>query len=320
MKLDRNYVIDCHADTLLKRYFGKILPFLFREQKFHVSKELLLQGEVDIQVFAIFVPPKLEKLGIEVTLDMIALAKQMKKDDFVLIESKTDFNKIKKADESLGMILSMEGAVALERNLELLPLFYELGVRNIGLAWSRKNLFCEGVSFSQTNASGEGLSNHGKDLVEQMETLGMVVDVSHLNRKGYADVVKISGQPFIASHSNAFQLCQVSRNLTDDQLMELGSAEGVVGITFAPGFLTQKTNASINDVIQHIQYITALIGINHVGIGSDFDGIGSTPKGLEDVSKMKDIPPKLETEGFSKQDIAKIMGGNFQRVFNKVWK
>ena len=317
-------MIDCHADTLLKKYSGNMLPFLFggKKQELHVTKDFLIQGGVDIQVFAIFVPPKLEKMSVETTLEMIALAKELEKDNFTLIESKSDFIKLGETKGSLGMILSMEGTVALERNLRLLPIFYELGIRNIGLSWSRKNLFCEGVMFPETNIEGEGLSIHGKELVEQMETLGLLVDVSHLNERGFTDVAKMSSKPFIASHSNSHQLCPVIRNLRDDQLMQIASADGVVGINFCPPFLIQKNpeKASINTVVQHIKYIAELIGVEYVGLGSDFDGIETTPKGLENVSKMKNIPPLLDKEGFSKQDIAKIMGGNFQRVFNRVWK
>ncbi|MFX1283746.1 MAG: dipeptidase [Promethearchaeota archaeon] len=316
-------VIDCHADTLLKKYLEKLIPSQFCREvtEFHVSKDYLIQGGVDVQVFAIFIPQGLEKLGVDITFEMISLAREMEKDGFTLIKSKTTLEKIiNKKENNIGMILSLEGTVVLERNPQLLPIFYELGIRNIGLSWSRKNLFCEGVMFPETNVEGEGLSIYGKELVEHMETLGLVVDVSHLNQKGFSDVTKLSNKPFIASHSNAHKLCPNIRNLSDDQLMQIASADGVVGVNFCTAFLTNKKQASINDIIKHIGYIAELIGVEYVGLGSDFDGIGITPKGLENASKMKNIPPLLEKEGFSEQDIAKILGGNFQRVFNKVWK
>ncbi|MFX0066834.1 MAG: dipeptidase, partial [Candidatus Hermodarchaeota archaeon] len=216
--MSRSLVIDCHADTLLKKYFSGLMRVMFiPEFEYHVSKELLIEGGVDVQVFAIFVPSKVEKLGIEVTLEMISLAKEMEKErEFTLIKSKSDLKKLE--SPTIGMILSMEGAIALERNLKLLPIFYELGVRNIGLVWSRKNLFCEGVRFNGED-DGEGLSFYGEALIEQMESLGMVVDVSHLNKTGFKDVVRLTSLPFIASHSNSFKLCPIKRNLTDEQLM-----------------------------------------------------------------------------------------------------
>jgi membrane dipeptidase len=299
--MSRNLVIDCHADTLLKKHFAEMARLLFNtEQIFQVSKELLLQGDINVQVFALFIPPPLEKFGLEITLELIAQAKEMEnKGDFTLIKSKTDFEDLKVNNNQLGMILSLEGAVTLERRLKILPIFYELGVRNIGLAWSRKNLFAEGSSFTETDIKGEGLSNYGKDLVMQMDSLGMVIDVSHLNVKGFTDVTKLTANPF-----------------------NIASANGVVGINFYCRFLTKNNpeEASIKDVINHIKYIADLTSVNHVGLGSDFDGISMAPKGLENASKIKNIPPLLAKEGFSKHDIAKIMGGNFERVFKKVWK
>lgn len=318
-----NLVIDCHADTLFKKYIENTFGLLAEAKKmeFHVTKEFLIQGGVDVQVFAIFCPTQLEKIGTEASLEMIAIAKDMEKDGFSLIKSINDLKKLEKTNK-IGMILSLEGTIALNRNLRLLPIFYELGVRNIGLSWSRKNLFCEGTGLTQNNEESEGLSVYGKDLIEQLEDLGIIIDISHLNQKGVADVVRMTTKPFIASHSNAYKLCPDDRNLTDEQLMEIASADGVVGMNFYPRFLTQKDpeKTTINDVIRHIKYITNLIGVEYVGLGSDFDGIGITPKGLENASKFKNIPPLLKDEGFSKQDITKIMGGNLQRVFNKVWK
>ena len=322
--MNSNIVIDCHADTLLKQYLGP-LTLTFSEnlmqQENHVTKELLDKGGVDIQVFAIFVPPKLEKLGVEITLEMIALAKEMEKVGFFLIKSKNELAKVKQIKNSTGMVLSMEGTVAFERNLNLLPIFYELGIRNIGLSWSRSNLFCEGTGLYDSMNESRGLTCQGRALVEEMEKLGIIIDISHLNEKGVADVTNITSKPFIASHSNAYNLCPVSRNLKDNQLEEIASANGVIGINFYPRFLSQNPEkVSINNVIEHIIYIAELIGIDHVGLGSDFDGITITPKGLENAGKIKNIPPLLEKNGFSKTEISKIMGCNFQRVFTEVWK
>ena len=316
-----NLVIDAHADTLLKKYLDSITKLIStEEQTYHITKDYLVEGKVDVQVFAMFTPPKLEKLALEITLDMISIAKDMvKKENFLLIETSNDLKNLSKDSTSTGMILSVEGAEAFERNIGVLSLFYELGVRNIGLCWSRPNLFGEGVDFKSKN-KGNGLTKQGKKLVEEMETLGMVVDVAHLNSEGYNDVSDITTKPFIDSHSNAYQLTPVARNLTDDQLEIIASANGVVGINFCPLFLTEDLEkASINDVIKHISYISEKIGVQHIGLGSDFDGIAMTPKGLEDARKIPHIIPLLEKEGFSQKDISMIMGGNFQRVFEKIW-
>ncbi|MFW9779452.1 MAG: dipeptidase, partial [Candidatus Heimdallarchaeota archaeon] len=166
-------------------------------------------------------------------------------------------------------------------------------------------------------------SQQGLELIPVMEDLGIILDVSHLNKPGFEDVVKTSTKPFIASHSNAHKICPIPRNLLDDQIESIASADGVIGINFYNKFLVHgvdPSSASINDVIAHISYVTDLVGVKHVGVGSDFDGISMTPRGLEDVSKMKELPVSLEKEGFGKHDIGKIMGGNLERVFLKIWK
>jgi membrane dipeptidase len=318
-----NLVIDAHADTLLKLYFNDLMRFSSQEKEpLHITKKFLEEGKVNVQVFAMFVPPKLEKIGLDVTLDMIALAKDLAQEEgYTIVTSPTDLDFLSQnKDSSTGMVLSLEGAIAIERNLRLLPLLYELGVRNIGLTWSRNNLFGEGVSF-KAKEGGRGLSKDGIQLLEDMDTLGMLVDVAHLNYKGYKDVAKHVNGPFIDSHSNAYSICSVSRNLTDEQLEMIASAGGVVGINFYPRFLSDKPEkASIDDIIKHINYMADLIGTDHVGLGSDFDGISATPLGLEDARKMKELIPLLEKEGYSKKDVGKILGGNYERVFRKVWQ
>ncbi len=321
--MTKELVIDAHADTLLKKYLETLNRLITTEpQQYHITKENLVEGGIDVQVFAMFTPPKLEKLALEITLEMISIAKDMaKKENFLLIQSSNDLKHLSKDSvQGTGMVLSVEGAEAFERNIKILPLFYELGVRNIGLTWSRTNLFGEGVDF-KTKKEGGGLTKHGEQLVEEMESLGMLIDVAHLNFEGYKDVANLTTKPFIDSHSNAYSVCPVARNLSDEQLEMIASSEGVVGINFAPHFLHQNMyEASIHDVIKHISYISDLIGCQHVGLGSDFVGIAMTPTGLENATKIPQLIPLLEKEGFSKKEITKIMGGNFERVFHTVWK
>jgi membrane dipeptidase len=322
----KGVVIDAHADTLLKTYMIQNFKLLFQDRKptFHVTRKLLEEGGVDVQVLALFVPSGFVKLGIEITLELIYEARKLEKDNFPLIRSKSDYLKLKENRKFPAMVLSMEGAVALERKPELLHVLFELGVRSLALAWSRSNIYAEGVPFVLKESDRiRGLSQQGLELISIMEELGIVLDVSHLNRPGFDDVVKTSTKPFIASHSNAHQLCPVSRNLHNDQIEAIANAGGVIGINFYNKFLVHDVDpskASIDNVIEHIRYITDLVGIHHVGLGSDFDGISMTPQGLENVSKVKYLPPLLEKEGYGKNDIRKIMGENLERIFLKVWK
>jgi membrane dipeptidase len=320
--LNKRIVIDAHADTLLKWHLEALNKLMSTsKQEYHITNELLLEGGVDVQTFAMFTPPKSENIAVEVTLDMIGIAKRMEKEEnFSIIRSITDIDSLNtNKKERVGMILSIEGAEVFERKLDILPLFHELGVRMIGICWSRPNLFGEGVSFEHKK-KGSGLSNQGKELIEDMNNLNMIIDVAHLNFEGYKDVTNHSNKPFIDSHSNAYSICPVSRNLTDEQLEMIASVDGVVGVNFSPSFLSKDLyKASIADVIKHIRYIVEKVGIQHVGLGSDFDGIAMTPKGLENASKMSEIPILLEKDGFSEKDIDQIMGRNFLRVFEKNW-
>jgi membrane dipeptidase len=320
--LNKRLIIDAHADTLLKRYLEPQNRLLSTsKQEYHITKEFLREGGVNVQTFAMFTLPKMEKFAVEVTLEMISIAKKMEKEEgFSLIQSLADIDKVISIENDIiGMILSIEGAEVFERNLNFLPIFYELGVRMIGLCWSRPNLFGEGVSF-KSKKKGRGLSKEGRLLIEEMEDLNMVIDLAHLNLEGYKDVAKYSTKPFIDSHSNAYSICPVSRNLTDDQLEMIASADGVVGVNFSPAFLSKDLyQASITDVISHIRYIANKVGIQHVGLGSDFDGIAMTPKGLENATKMSEIPILLKEDGFSEKDIDKVLGENFLRVLKKNW-
>lgn len=310
--------IDFHCDYLFKKQFAFMSLLSGTSSSYHVSPDLLREGGIKIQTMALFIPPLVEQSSLHLTLKMIGQAYKM--DDFKIIESINDIESIQDTDK-LGMILSIEGALVLERNVDFLPVMYKLGVRAIGLTWSRSNLFADGSKFRRAELPSTGLTYDGKQLIEEMERLGMIVDVSHLDRKSFNDVAKIMDGPFIASHSNAFEICNSPRNLKDEELEALASADGVTGMNFCPSFVNQdKDKASLDDIITHINYIVKKIGIDHVGLGSDFDGITGTPIGLEDASKFKNIPISLEKEGYSKKDIDKIMGENFLRVIKKVWK
>jgi membrane dipeptidase len=141
---NHSLIIDAHADTLLKKYMEPYTRLTSTEEpSYHVTKDYLVEGKIDVQVFAIFIPSIMTKMATDITLEMISIAKIMaKKDDFLLIRSPKDLNNL--SNSTTGMVLSIEGAVVLERNLNLLPIFYDLGIRNIGLCWSRPNLFGEG--------------------------------------------------------------------------------------------------------------------------------------------------------------------------------
>lgn len=316
--------IDCHCDTLLKKFYNQQgVKSKDNSEEFQATSDLLLEGGMDVQVAAIWIPTTFAKFGLDIALEMFGiLYEDVQKDaNLFLIKNKSGFSKVQEKTK-LGYILGLEGAEPLGNNLKFLPAFYELGIRLITLTWSRRNMFGEGVQKDVGIDEGEGLSQLGKQLVMAMNELGIVLDVSHLNRKGFQDVVKHSKSPFIASHSCAYSLVEHERNLSDEQIKLIAESDGCIGVTFVPEFLVpnpKKEPATIDHIIEHIKYMVDLVGIDYVGLGSDFDGIDGSPIGLENASKFKELPPYLKEKGFSKNDIDKIMGENWHRVFRAAW-
>jgi membrane dipeptidase len=337
--------IDCHADTLLKKWLEEHRMRMvsaeftgeFRDE-YHATTDLLLAGGIDVQVTATWAPVGFETSGLEIVLEKFGIlhAEVQNNPNVFQIKHKSDFAKVQDKNK-LGYIFAIEGAVPLGNNLKLLPALYELGVRVITLVWSRKNMFAEGVYLPGFGASGisaseaqkgddlergEGLSELGKQLVVMMNELGIVIDASHLNRKGFQDVAKYSKAPFIASHSCAFSLNNHQRNLSDKQIKQIAAAGGCIGINFSQEFLVadpKNEPATIDDVVEHMVYIAELVGVDYVSLGSDFDGIDQGPVGLENAKKFKDIPPRLKDKGYSNKDIDKFMGENWHRVFREIW-
>ena len=170
-----------------------------------------------------------------------------------------------------------------------------------------------------------GLTDFGKSVIKEMNQLGMIVDVSHSSDKTTWDVLEISTEPIIASHSSAQAICGHPRNLNDDLIKAISEAGGVICVNFCPEFLdeefwkgTRTEPPTLDKVMEHIEHIAKIGGIESVGIGSDYDGMGPAPQDLEDVSKLPNITKELVKRGYKEDDIAKIMGGNFLRVFEKV--
>jgi membrane dipeptidase len=233
--------------------------------------------------------------------------------DFVPVTSYSDIVEAKKKGKVAGM-LSIEGADIIEDRIELLGVFHRLGVRMVGLVHSLRNQLADGVTDRRT---GGRLSALGLEAIHELDRLGMIIDVSHLNDEGFWDVLENTKNPIIASHSNARAICSHPRNMTDEMIEALAKNGGVMGMNFAPSFV-HPTNATLGGLVNHIDHIVELVGPDHVGLGSDFDGIPSTPKGLEDASKMPGITHELLTRGYCKEDVEKILGGNHLRLFKKV--
>jgi membrane dipeptidase len=220
---------------------------------------------------------------------------------------------------SMAVLLHIEGAEAVRKDLYNLSDLYDKGLRSIGITWSRPNAFGYGVPFGYPLSPDQGprLTDEGGELVRACNAMGIVVDLAHLNAKGFSDVANISTKPLVVSHSNVHALCACSRNLLDWQLDAVKASEGIIGVNFEPSFLRpdgkNDAPATLAMLADHIDYIVKRVGAEHVGLGSDFDGAG-TPEGLSDASMLPNLWDELERRGYDQVTMSKIASGNWLRV------
>jgi membrane dipeptidase len=365
-------VVDMHCDTISRFMAGEDL----RQDlpKGHLDIPKLKRGVVDLQVFACYAPPpanEAEKAAsakgairqIEAVHRLIA----QNPDDLELVKTTEDFGRLRNNGKT-GVLIGIEGGYAIENDLDLLRSFFRSGVRIMTLThWTHTDW---------ADASGDpapvfnGLTEFGRSVVAEMNTLGMIIDVSHAADKTFYDVLAASKAPVVASHSCCRALADHFRNLTDDMLKALAKNNGVAGINFSTGFLNtardkkgqafweetarryglpldyrqaeksdpdkknkgwaefQKGLAALNKtlpvvdvktVVDHIDHVVQVTGdADHVGLGSDFDGISETPAGLENTGRLPAITDELVRRGYKESDIRKILGGNFLRVWADV--
>ncbi|MGB9594640.1 MAG: dipeptidase [Candidatus Poribacteria bacterium] len=319
-------ICDAHCDTA-ERIINEGFNIGERSNTGHVDIPRLIEGKVAVQVFACWVGKPGEQVGY-----YSARAKQMINGlytqfgkNFNIIHPVLNARDIQNAMQKgkISAIIGIEGGQAIEDSLYLLDVFYGLGVRIMTIVWGSTNW----ADASRETAKHNGLTNFGKSVIKEMNNLGMLIDVSHLSDKTAWDVLDTSTDPIIASHSSAKAICGHPRNVNDELIKAISNANGVICVNFCPEFLDEdywkhrKTDPpSINKVIEHIDHIANIGGIDCVGIGSDYDGMGPAPIGLEDVSKLPNIAIKLSERGYKNDDILKIMNGNFLRIFDKVCK
>lgn len=311
------WIADGHCDSIGEYLAGK--RSLREPQSFgHWDLSRAHDAHLGLQFLALYIESEYKPLqaawrGLEL-LEAAHKFIDANPDDVFLIQSKEDILKLGKSDR-IGLLINVEGGEILSESLFMLDLIYRMGVRSIGLTWNQRNAIANGVG--EGSDSG-GLSQFGFKVIDRMNQLGMIIDVSHLNTAGFWDVIQHSGSPIIASHSCAAALCGHPRNLTDEQLRALAENKGLVGINFCQDFLCDNGKASIDDVVRHICHIAEIAGVDTVGFGSDYDGIESTPVGLENVGKYPDLIEKLSQSGFNRIELEKICHGNFARCLMDV--
>ena len=310
-------VIDAHCDTL-----GDVLEgtrtLTERSDQGHVDLPRLRAGGITAQLFACFVP--VEEYHRSATrhamqrLDMLHQAIDSHPHEIILATGAADIRRAK-AEGKIAGILGLEGAEPLGDSIEVLRCFYRLGVRNLGLTWNFRNETADGV---MEGPNARGLSQFGVKVIEECNRLGIIIDVSHLATAGLRDVLQVSQQPIIASHSNARGLFDHYRNLGDAQIEAIVAGGGLIGVTFVNAFLhTPAGDATIEHVLDQIDYLVRTAGADHVILGSDFDG-ATMPRGLEDATCYPALTAGMMARGHSEDSIRKVLGLNFLRVFEQV--
>ena len=302
-------IIDGHADTLVRIIdeggsFGHYCPQL------HLDLPRLSEAGVDLQVMAICAGVR--KAPYSWTQKVIRYWEteyQHLKEQVIWIRSQDDFERWEQ-EERIGIILALEGLEPLEGELSRLEEFYELGIRMFSLTWNWENPFAYGIY----SPSDHGLMALGRKSISLAEEMGMILDLSHLGRKSFIDLLEIARQPVFVSHANVFAIYPHIRNLEQEQIKMIAATGGTIGLTFYPPFIGEG-KVSCRAIIPHLEYILEQGGENCLALGSDFDGIETTPTDIKDVTGLSFFLKTLEDEGFNGQIISKLAGGNLYRFF-----
>lgn len=308
-------VVDGHCDTV-SLLENEEYDFARHNEIGHVDLPRLQAGGVNVQVFALYQEPRFKPVGAMkralILLNKFTKVVENNNDSIVLAK---DYQGIEDAgrEGKIAAILSIEGGDALEGDAEVLDIFYTMGVRALGLTWNNRNCLADGVGEDE---SGGGLTSLGREVVKMCGRKKILIDLAHISKQGFKDTVNLTSGPVIVSHANARKLCSHRRNLTDEQLKLIRDLGGIVGITFYPPFV-RESQATLKDLLNHFAYMADLIGTDHIGIGSDFDGIDETLSPLTDVSKMPLLTEALLSRGFNKEETAKILGRNFLRILKQ---
>ncbi len=349
--------IDSHMDTIQRVFYGH--ADLFRRSKEgHADFPRLREGGMHAPFFALWVPTYYH--GAEAVRRTLDLRDAMQSvldghgDQIELATTAGDIERIVKSGK-ISILLTIEGGHQIDDDLAVLRMYYRMGIRSMTLSHFQNNNWADSSTDQPVH---NGLTDFGRNVVREMNRLGMMVDVSHVSDKTFYDAIAVSSKPVILSHSSCRAISDVPRNVTDDMLRALAKNGGVIGINFGEGFVSPKdaealrktissnntapnltgkalddyaaaeyrkelsghynAQATIEDVVAHIDHVVKIAGIDHVGIGSDFDGITGPPQGLEDVSRMPFLVAALLKHGYSERDIKKILGENYLRIIRVV--
>ncbi|MFD9899130.1 dipeptidase [Mesorhizobium sp. NPDC059025] len=344
-------VFDGHNDTLLKLYqSGKAdVEKLFIEgspASWHIDLPRARKGGLAGGMFAIFPPPQEERkakddgvpampsdneplppelpreFARETTLGMASILLRLERAGALTVCRSAADIRAAMARNTMAAVFHIEGAEAIDADLTMLDVLHAAGLRSLGIVWSRPNIFGHGVPFRFPSSpdTGDGLTDAGKALVKACNQLRIMIDLSHLNEKGFRDVARLSNAPLVATHSNVHALCPHSRNLTDWQLGAIRDTDGMVGLNYATGFLREdgrmNSDTPLEVMVRHVDYLVKALGEDRVGLGSDFDG-AMIPAAIGDATGLPRLLDALAKHGYGRALIEKIAYRNWVRVLEK---
>jgi membrane dipeptidase len=299
-------VVDLHNDYMEERVHHPEHR-LFSNTKHHTDVARLKKGGVNVQFFVVWTRPDEHADHFTRAFELIDILETDVAECNGEIQFARNNNEIMSIVENkkIAAILCLEGGQLIGNSIENIDKLYERGMRYLTLAWNYGTDWCGGAKDDDTKS----LAPFGKQVIDRLNKLGVMIDVSHVNRKSVDDVLAHTSAPIIATHSGAYGVNSSNRNLHDEHIREIARRGGVIGSVFYPYFLNNTDKATIADVMKHINYIRNITGnVDCIALGSDYDGIEITPEGLEDVSKFPNLTKALLAEDYSEADIKKILG------------
>lgn len=300
-------IFDTHCDTL-SEIFDKGLKL--KENNIHIDLKRMSEYGSYTQLFAVYTAPEHKAEALKRNLDVIENFKKELAENSSLLSLCTSYDELKTSGRKINALLSLEGGEAIDSE-ETLALLYDCGVRCIAYTWNYSNHIAAGVLEPD---EARGLTDFGRIIIKKAEELGIIADTSHLNDKSFWELAEITEKPIIASHSNSRAVYRHKRNLTDLQFEEIRRKGGCVGINIYSDFLSDSQNASITDIIKHIEHFAGLGGEENIGLGTDFDGIDRMPAGIRGVQDIYKLFNEMSALGYSDAVLEKIAYKNFERV------
>ncbi len=309
----RILTLDTHCDTPM--WFNQDIQFTHRDPKILVDLHKMTEGHQDATIMVAYLPqptdhPKAYADNIFDQIEHIVAANSQ----YIALARTPDDLWLNKHLGKKSIMLGIENGHALDGKIENLQHFAQRGIVYMTLCHNGDNDICDSARGSQTH---NGVSAFGKQVIQEMNRLGIMIDLSHAHEKSFYDALELSQTPIVCSHSSCRALCNHPRNLTDDQMRALAAKGGVMQVTLYNGFLVKDGQATIEDAMRHLEHAINIMGIDHVGLGTDFDGDGGIC-GLANSSELTHFTCQLLKRQFSEEDIQKIWGGNFVRVMRHV--